>query len=79
VLPFEPSEERAVLETVRAAFSAPRKSIRNPLAHRLALPAPAVAAALAAIGIEPSARAAALEVHDFVRIARALVARRAKP
>ncbi|HTW89544.1 MAG TPA: rRNA adenine dimethyltransferase family protein, partial [Candidatus Binataceae bacterium] len=78
-LPFEPSEERWVLETVRAAFSAPRKSIRNPLAHRLALPAPAVAAALEAIGIEPSARAAALEVGDFVRIARALVVPRMKP
>lgn len=78
-LPFEPSEERAVLETVRAAFSAPRKSIRNPLAHRLALPAPAVAAALEAIGIEPSARAAALEAGDFVRIARALVVPRVMP
>lgn len=78
-LPFNRSEERAVLETVRAAFSAPRKAIRNPLAHRLGLAAPAVGAALAAIGIDPTARAAALEVDDFVRIARALVERRVKP
>ncbi len=78
-LPFDRSEERAVLETVRAAFSAPRKAIRNPLAHRLGQPAPVVAAALVAIGLDPSARAAALEVDDFVRIARALVERRSKP
>jgi len=78
-LPFDRSEEGAVLETVRAAFSAPRKALRNPLAHRLGLPAPAVAAALTAIDVDPTARAAALEVDDFVRIARALVVRRAKP
>jgi 16S rRNA (adenine1518-N6/adenine1519-N6)-dimethyltransferase len=78
-LPFDRAEERAVLDTVRAAFSAPRKAIHNPLAHGLGLPAPAVAAALAALGIDSGARAAALEVEDFVRIARALVARPAKP
>lgn len=78
-MPFDRSEERAVLETVRAAFSAPRKTLRNPLARGLGLPALAVAAALESIGIDPAARAAALEADDFVAIARTLVARGAKP
>lgn len=76
--PFDRSEERAVLETVRAAFSAPRKTIRNPLAHALGLAPGIVGETLASIGIDSSARAAVLEVEDFVRIARALVARGAK-
>jgi 16S rRNA (adenine1518-N6/adenine1519-N6)-dimethyltransferase len=76
--PFDRSEERAVLETVRAAFSAPRKTIRNPLAHALGLAPGIVTETLESNGIDPSARAAALEVEDFVRIARALVARGAK-
>jgi len=76
---LERSEERAVLEIVRAAFSAPRKSIRNPLARRFGLPPAAVAAALESIGLNPAARAAEFEVEQFVAITRALVACGVKP
>ncbi len=77
-LPFERSEERAVLETIRAAFSAPRKTLRNPLARALGISPGLVAETLESIGIDSTARPGALEVEDFVRIARALVARGAK-
>ena len=36
-LPFAPAEEQAVLATVRAAFSAPRKTLRNAIGRALAL------------------------------------------
>ncbi|MGH7931569.1 MAG: 16S rRNA (adenine(1518)-N(6)/adenine(1519)-N(6))-dimethyltransferase RsmA [Candidatus Binataceae bacterium] len=82
VLVFEPvatsgfasAEERAVLETVRAAFSAPRKIIRNALGQALKADSVHVEAALVHAAIQPSARAETLEVTDFVRLSRALVA-----
>jgi 16S rRNA (adenine1518-N6/adenine1519-N6)-dimethyltransferase len=69
---FEPQEERAVLATVRAAFSAPRKTIRNSLAGGLGIKTVAAEAGLACAGIEVSVRPANLAVADFVRLARAL-------
>jgi 16S rRNA (adenine1518-N6/adenine1519-N6)-dimethyltransferase len=77
-MPFAPEHERAVLSTIRAAFSAPRKTLRNALAT-LRAPQATVAAALAEAGIDPSARAATLGVTDFVRLARELAARGALP
>jgi len=71
-LPFAPEEERAVLATVRAAFSAPRKTIRNSLAGGLALDAPAAEAALKRAAIDPAVRPSTLLTADFVRLARAL-------
>lgn len=72
---FAPREERAVLEVVRASFSAPRKTIRNSLSHGLGIAAGEAVAALERAAIEPGARAETLDVADFVRIARALGAR----
>ncbi|MDO8433994.1 MAG: 16S rRNA (adenine(1518)-N(6)/adenine(1519)-N(6))-dimethyltransferase RsmA [Candidatus Binatus sp.] len=69
---FAADEEQAVLSVVRASFSAPRKTIRNSLAHGLALDAEKIASALGAAGIKPDARAETLGVGDFVRLARAL-------
>jgi 16S rRNA (adenine1518-N6/adenine1519-N6)-dimethyltransferase len=69
---FEPGEERRVLAAVRAAFSAPRKTLRNSLAHALKLAPAAVDAALASAAIDPGARAEMLAPADFVRLARAL-------
>jgi 16S rRNA (adenine1518-N6/adenine1519-N6)-dimethyltransferase len=71
-MPFAPDEERAVLATVRAAFSAPRKTLRNAVGRALALESSKLEAAFADAAIDPSARAATLAVEDFVRLARAL-------
>ncbi|MGH7906248.1 MAG: 16S rRNA (adenine(1518)-N(6)/adenine(1519)-N(6))-dimethyltransferase RsmA [Candidatus Binataceae bacterium] len=72
---FAPAEERIVLETIRAAFSAPRKAIRNSLAGALGIGTDLAAAALCDAQIDSSARAAALLENDFVRLARHLAAR----
>jgi 16S rRNA (adenine1518-N6/adenine1519-N6)-dimethyltransferase len=64
-----------VLATVRAAFSAPRKTLRNAMGRALALDSVALEAAFARAAIDPAARAATLAVEDFVRLARALALR----
>jgi 16S rRNA (adenine1518-N6/adenine1519-N6)-dimethyltransferase len=78
VLVFEPhplvnsEEESDVLETIRAAFSAPRKTLRNSIAHALRLSAGLVDETLHAAAIDPGARAETLATPDFVRLARIL-------
>jgi 16S rRNA (adenine1518-N6/adenine1519-N6)-dimethyltransferase len=69
---FAPAEESAVMKTVRASFSAPRKMMRNSLAHGLGIDAVAAAAMLARAGIDSSVRAESLSPADFVRLARAI-------
>jgi 16S rRNA (adenine1518-N6/adenine1519-N6)-dimethyltransferase len=71
-MPFAAEEESAVLTTVRAAFSAPRKTLRNAVGRALALEPPALEAAFERAAIDPAARAATLAVGDLVRLARAL-------
>jgi 16S rRNA (adenine1518-N6/adenine1519-N6)-dimethyltransferase len=71
---FAAYEERAVLATVRAAFSAPRKTIRNSLADGLSLDGPAAEAALRRAAIDPAVRPGAVTATDFVRLARVLAA-----
>jgi len=71
-MPFRPEEEGGVLATIRACFSAPRKTLRNALAGGLSIELAAAQAALARAGIDPSARAARLVVDDFVRLSRVL-------
>ncbi|HLW69624.1 MAG TPA: 16S rRNA (adenine(1518)-N(6)/adenine(1519)-N(6))-dimethyltransferase RsmA [Candidatus Binataceae bacterium] len=66
------SEEQAILTTIRASFSTPRKTIRNSLATGLRLRLGVAEEALARVAIEPSARPGMLAVADFVRLARAL-------
>lgn len=70
--PFEPGEEAMVLEVVRAAFSSPRKTVRNSLASGLHGAVERSEAALERAGIDPRARPGALAPADFVRLARAL-------
>jgi 16S rRNA (adenine1518-N6/adenine1519-N6)-dimethyltransferase len=70
---FDSSEETAVLRTIRAGFSAPRKTLRNSLAGGLGVDAAVARGILEKAGIEPVARPATLAVEDYVRIARALV------
>ncbi len=69
---FYPEEEKHLLETIRASFSAPRKMIRNSLAGGFGLTSGAAIDALACADIESTARAESLSPADFVRLARAL-------
>jgi len=69
---FELTDERDVLETVRASFSAPRKTIRNALSHALNLDSAQTVRALERAAIDPGTRAETLGVPDFVRLAHAL-------
>ena len=75
--PVDAAGERALLATIRAAFSAPRKTLRNALGRTAGLPAGALDAALAAAAIDPAARAATLAVEDLSRLAEALMRARA--
>jgi 16S rRNA (adenine1518-N6/adenine1519-N6)-dimethyltransferase len=69
---FARDEEAAVLETVRAAFSAPRKTLRNALSHALHQDPARIAQTLARAGVDPGSRAEEHAAHTFVRLARAL-------
>ncbi|HJU29433.1 MAG TPA: 16S rRNA (adenine(1518)-N(6)/adenine(1519)-N(6))-dimethyltransferase RsmA [Candidatus Binataceae bacterium] len=70
---FDASEEAAVLRTIRAGFSAPRKTLRNSLAGGFAIEAAALQTTIESAGLAPGARPATLSAADFVRLARALV------
>jgi 16S rRNA (adenine1518-N6/adenine1519-N6)-dimethyltransferase len=70
--PFAPAEEAEVLSTIRAAFSARRKTIRNALHGALDLTPAVVDDALARAAIRPGVRAESLDSADFVRLSRAL-------
>jgi len=70
--PFAAAAEAPLLSAIRAAFSAPRKTIRNALAGALDAAPDAIAAALARAAIDHGARPATLAVADFVRLAEAL-------
>ena len=69
---FAAGDERDVLETVRASFSAPRKTIRNALSHSLGIDSTRIARALGCAAIDPATRAEKLGVRDFLRLAHAL-------
>lgn len=70
--PCASHEEPALLATVRAAFSTPRKTVRNALKTALGLDRESVEAALLRAAIEPRLRAEDLALADFVRLARVL-------
>ena len=74
---FAADSERDVLETVRASFSAPRKTIRNALSHALGIDNAQTVRALERAEIDPGARAEKLGVPDFLRLAHALRAEQA--
>jgi len=69
---FAVDDERDVLETVRASFSAPRKTIRNALGHALGIDSNQTVRALERAAIDPGTRAEKLGVPDFLRLAHAL-------
>ncbi len=67
-----PEEEQSVLAAIRAAFSAPRKTLRNALAQALHLNPNLVDEILRGESIDPGARAETLNTADFIRLARRL-------
>jgi 16S rRNA (adenine1518-N6/adenine1519-N6)-dimethyltransferase len=69
---FDPAEEPEINRTIRAAFSAPRKTIRNSLAGGLGLDVNIIQAALEQVKIEPSARPATLDRAHLIALARIL-------
>jgi 16S rRNA (adenine1518-N6/adenine1519-N6)-dimethyltransferase len=69
---FDAADEQIILRTIRAAFTQPRKTLRNSLANGLGF-VPAIAQVmLERAGIDPVARAAKLHLDDFLRLAREL-------
>jgi len=78
VLVFQPharfarDDERRVLSTIRAAFSAPRKTLRNAISHALHLNANTIDESLRRASIDPGVRAETLSAADFIRIAHEL-------
>jgi 16S rRNA (adenine1518-N6/adenine1519-N6)-dimethyltransferase len=71
---FQPVEEQTILRTIRGAFSAPRKTLRNSLANGLGITPAAAENMLKHAEIDPSARPATLTLADFLRLARAIAA-----
>jgi 16S rRNA (adenine1518-N6/adenine1519-N6)-dimethyltransferase len=69
---FEEREESAVLATIRASFSAPRKTMRNSLADGLGVAPALTETMLRAAEIDPALRPGALGVAKFVRLARVI-------
>jgi 16S rRNA (adenine1518-N6/adenine1519-N6)-dimethyltransferase len=69
---FDTDDERDVLETVRASFSAPRKTIRNALGHALGIDSVQTVRALECAAIDPGTRAERLGVPDFLRLAHSI-------
>jgi 16S rRNA (adenine1518-N6/adenine1519-N6)-dimethyltransferase len=69
---FTAGDEATVLRTVRAAFSAPRKTLRNALGQALGLDAARIEAALRRAAIDPGVRAETLSADDLLSLAREL-------
>lgn len=69
---FPADDEATVLRTVRAAFSAPRKTLRNALGQSLGFSAPRIDAMLRRAAIDPGVRAETLSADDLLRLAREL-------
>ncbi|HEV2171859.1 MAG TPA: rRNA adenine N-6-methyltransferase family protein, partial [Candidatus Binatus sp.] len=69
---FADEDERDMLETVRASFFAPRKTIRNALIHSLGIDGAKIVRALERASIDPTVRAEKLSVPDFLRLAHSL-------
>jgi len=71
-LDFNGGEEADVRATIRAAFSAPRKTIRNSLAGGLGVDSDRIKAALEMAKIDPLLRPARLDCSRLVALARIL-------
>jgi 16S rRNA (adenine1518-N6/adenine1519-N6)-dimethyltransferase len=69
--PLVGPDEQAVLRTfVAACFGGRRKQLRNAVARATGQPGAAVAAGMAALGLDPAVRPETLSPPDFVRLLR---------
>ncbi len=68
-------DREAFFRVVRAGFSAPRKQLRNALAHGLEVPPKQAEALLEAAGIDPRARAETLSLEQWQTLYKVQVAR----
>ncbi len=66
------SDTRWFFRVVRAGFSAPRKQLRNTLAHGLGIPPEEVERALNTAGIDPRRRAETISLEEWGKIYQAL-------
>jgi 16S rRNA (adenine1518-N6/adenine1519-N6)-dimethyltransferase len=64
------ADRASFFETVRAGFSAPRKTVRNSLANGLNIPGAEAEALLTAAHLDPTVRPAVLQVEDWVLLSR---------
>ena len=71
-LPLPDDEQPAFFRVVAAGFGQRRKTLSNSLMAGLALPRPAIQAALAAAELDPRRRAETLTVADWVRLYRTI-------
>lgn len=65
-------DEAFLFRTVKAGFSQRRKTLPNPLSGALGLPKPAIAAALAELGLSATARAEELTSDNWILLANRL-------
>lgn len=71
--PHTAADEAFLFQVIKAAFSKRRKTLKNALStSELGINAAAVSCALDTAGIDPSRRAEALDVAEFVKMAEAL-------
>jgi 16S rRNA (adenine1518-N6/adenine1519-N6)-dimethyltransferase len=70
--PFAPDDEQLILRTIRAAFAAPRKTMRNSLASGLGLVPMRASALLEQARIDPDTRPATLALEATLRLASVL-------
>ena len=70
--PVAPRDEAAMFRTVRAAFGQRRKTAVNSVSAGLGMPKDRVAAAFAAAGIEPAARAERIPLEGYAALSDAL-------
>jgi 16S rRNA A1518/A1519 N6-dimethyltransferase RsmA/KsgA/DIM1 with predicted DNA glycosylase/AP lyase activity len=70
--PLISTEQRApFFDTVRAGFSAPRKTVRNSLANGLSIAGAEAEALLQSANLDPNARPSTLKLEDWVRLSEA--------
>lgn len=65
---FEGGREKALLKLVRAAFAAPRKTLRRSLSAALCIDAQSVAAVIEANGLDERVRPGDLSAADYARL-----------
>jgi 16S rRNA (adenine1518-N6/adenine1519-N6)-dimethyltransferase len=72
-LPWHVADEKGFFRVVRAGFAAPRKQLRNNLAHGLPVEVDEVVAALERAGVDYRRRAETVSIEEWVRVSNELL------